>query len=266
MRPRAQHSRFLVKPVGDQLVVFDQSRQQLHVLNRTTAVVWRHCDGRHTVAELIDLVGGELGAPVDESVITAALAQLDEARLLENRLPLASGDDKVSRRDLLHMAGALAAGIMLPAITSCGVPTDPASVASASFSTQDTTSPPTTTTTGGPPTTTTSGPPTTTTSGPPTTTTSGPPTTTTTSGPPTTTTTSGPTTTTTSPPTTTTTSTTTTSPPTTTTTTSTTTTTTTTTTPAPKKVAMCHQGRTIMVDQEAVEAHLAHGDTLGRCR
>jgi len=247
MRPRAQRSGFLVKPVGDQVVVFDQSRQSLHVLSQTAALVWRHCDGRHTVAELIDLVGGELGVPVDESVITLALAQLDEARLLADRLTPAAGDGGVSRRDLLHMAGALAAGIMLPTITSCGVPTDPTSVIARSSSLTLDVITTTTSTTATTPlvTTTTSTTPliTTTTSTTPliTTTTSTTPLFTTTTTTPlfTTTTTS--------------------------TTLPTTTTTTTTTTPAPKKVAMCHQGRTIMVDQDAVPAHLAHGDTVGRC-
>ena len=257
MRPRAQRSGFLVKPVGDQLVVFDQSRQRLHVLSRTTALVWRHCDGQHTVTELIDLVGGELGAPVDESLITLALEQLDEARLLEDRLAPASGEDKVSRRDLLHMAGALAAGIMLPTITSCGVPTEPASVAAARpLLTVDNTT--TTSTSATTPLFTT----TTSTTQLFTTTTS-----TTATTPLFTTTTS---TTATTPLFTTTTSTTATTPlfttTTSTTTPPTTTTSTTTTTPAPKKVAMCHQGRTIMVDQDAVPAHLAHGDTIGRCR
>ena len=248
MRPRAQRSGFLVKPVGDQLVMFDQSRQQLHVLSQTTALVWRHCDGRHTVAELVDVVGGELGTPVDESLITLALQQLDEARLLENRLAPAAADVSVSRRDMLHMAGALAAGIMLPTITSCGVPTEPAAAAKASLNLDIITT--TTSTSATTPlfTTTTS-------------TTPGLTTTTSTSTTPVLTTTT--TSTSTTPPFTTTTTSTTPLP--TTTTTSTTSTTTTTTTPAPKKVAMCHQGRTIMVDQDAVPAHLAHGDTLGRC-
>ena len=244
MRPRALRSGFLAKPVGDQLVVFDQSRQQLHVLNRTTAVVWQHCDGRNTVAELIGLVGADLGAPVEESVITLALSQLEDARLLEGRLAAASGDERVSRRDMLHIAGALAAGIMLPTITSCGVPTEPARVVRASFSLDGTT---TTSTSAG---TTTSTSPGTTTSTSPGTTTSTSPGTTTSTSPGTTTSTSPGTTTSTSPGT----------------TTTTTSTTSTTTTPAPKKVAMCHQGRTIMVDQSAVEAHLAHGDTMGPCQ
>ena len=249
MRPRAQRSGLLVQPVGDQLVVYDQARQRLHVLSRTAAAVWRHCDGRRTAAELIEPVGDELGTQVDESVIALALAQLDEARLLEERLAPAPGEDTLSRREVLHRAAAaLVAGVLLPTVTSCGLPVEPTSPGGASLSMHEPTV--TTTSTSGPPTTTTtstSGPPTTTTSS-----TSGPPTTTTTttSGPPTTTTT------------------TTSLPPTTTTTTSPipTTTTTTTTTPAPRKVAMCHGGRTIMVDERAVAGHLAHGDTLGPCR
>jgi hypothetical protein len=34
---------------------------------------------------------------------------------------------------------------------------------------------------------------------------------------------------------------------------------------APKKVVLCHKGRTIEVAESAVPAHLAHGDTLGPC-
>jgi hypothetical protein len=33
----------------------------------------------------------------------------------------------------------------------------------------------------------------------------------------------------------------------------------------PKKVVICHNGRTIRVSEAAVPAHLAHGDTLGPC-
>ena len=33
----------------------------------------------------------------------------------------------------------------------------------------------------------------------------------------------------------------------------------------PKKVQVCHNGHTIEVNEHAVDAHLAHGDTLGEC-
>lgn len=32
-----------------------------------------------------------------------------------------------------------------------------------------------------------------------------------------------------------------------------------------KKVALCHNGHTILVSEHAVNAHVAHGDTLGEC-
>lgn len=34
----------------------------------------------------------------------------------------------------------------------------------------------------------------------------------------------------------------------------------------PHKVAICHKGKTIHVDESAVKAHLKHGDYMGICR
>jgi hypothetical protein len=255
MRPRAQRTGLLVQSVGDQQVVYDQKRQRLHVLNRTTSLVWRHCDGQHTLADLVELVGRELNAPVDESVVVLALEQLAEAHLLEGAAASTYGTESLSRREMLQRAAAVAVGVLVPSITSCGSPLAPDGAPNPSAAARLTLEINTTTTSGAPTTTTSGAPTTTTTSGAPTTTT------TSTSGPPTTTTT---TTSTTGAPTTTTT---TTLAPTTTTTTSTTTsTTTTTTTPAPRRrVAMCHKGKTIMVDERAVQTHLKSGDTLGPC-
>ena len=32
------------------------------------------------------------------------------------------------------------------------------------------------------------------------------------------------------------------------------------------KVAICHKGKTIYIDEAAVKAHLKHGDFMGTCR
>ena len=255
MRPRSRSAGLRVQPVGDQLVAYDELRQRLHVLNRTVAATWRHCDGRNALADIAELVGRELGIPADERLIALAVEQLHEARLLEDHAPArGTGTDGVSRREMLHWAAAAAAGVFLPVITSCGAPLAPdrgpnmpgvpkldiGDVATTTSNTSTTTFPPTTTSN----TSTTTYPPTTTS-----TSTTFPPTTTSTSTtfPPTTTSTS-----TTFPPTTTSTSTT--FPP-----------TTTSTTRAPRKVQVCHKGKSIMVDADAVADHLAHGDTLGPC-
>src|SRR5687768_5197960 len=82
MRPQARSTGVLTETVGDHAVVYDQERQCLHTLNQTAAVVWRHCDGQHTVEDLGAELSRELGIVADESVILLALVELDEARLL----------------------------------------------------------------------------------------------------------------------------------------------------------------------------------------
>ena len=241
-----------MQQVGDQIVAYDQERQRLHVLDRATTVAWKHCDGRNTEADIARLVGRELGIPADEQLTALALEQLDEAHLLEERIASGPRSEGVTRRDVLHWAAAAAAGVFLPTITSCGAPLGPDGVPTAPGGARLTLSVDTTTTT----------PFSTTTSS---TTTPFSTTTTSTTTPFSTTTTTPFSTTTTTPFSTTTTSTTT---PFSTTTTSTTPppTTTTTTTSAPgRKVQICHKGKSIMVDENAVATHLSRGDTLGPC-
>jgi hypothetical protein len=242
MRPRAQHTGLLVRTVGDQVVVYDQRRQSLHVLNRTTALVWDLCDGTRTVADIAEAIAQKLDAAADVGVVELALAQLEEAFLLQPVVSTTGATEDLSRRQMLQRAAAVAVGVLLPSITSCGLPLAPDAMpavdASADLVANITT---TTSTTGTTPlfTTTTSTSPVVTT----TTSTSTPLVTTTSTTTPLVTTTS------------------TTTPL----VTTTTTTSTTTTTPAPRKVRMCISGKTIMVDQDAVAGLLRAGATMGRC-
>lgn len=254
MKPLANRDALLLEYVGDQLVVYDQTRRRLHVLSRSAALVWQHCNGEREVAQLAEIAVRELGTAVDDEVVLLALQQLDEAGLLRTPQRSAPHVDSMTRRAMMRRAlEGLGAGVLMPIVTSCGSLADSLTGVSGSDSVSDlattlapTTPPPTTTLAGTTPQATTTLAPTT----PPPTTTLSP-----TTPPPTTTlapTTPPPTTTlapTTPPPT----------------TTTTTTVATTTTPPAGRKVQMCHRGRTIMVDERAVAAHLAKGDTLGAC-
>jgi hypothetical protein len=258
MRPRSRTSGLLVQQVGDQLVAYDQVRQRLHVLDRATTAAWKHCDGLNTEADIARLVGRDLGTPADEQLTALALEQLDEAHLLEERIASAPRSDGVSRREVLHWAAAAAAGVFLPTITSCGAPLGPDIAPTAPGASRLTLTVETTTTTPFSTTTTTPFSTTTSTTTPFSTTTTTPFSTTTTTPFSTTTSSTTPfpstTTSTTTPFSTTTTSTT--PPP----------TTTTTTTVAPsRKVQICHKGKSIMVDENAVASHLSRGDTLGPC-
>lgn len=255
MGPRAKQAGLLKRPVGDQMVVYDEARQRLHVLNRTTALVWAWCDGTRTVADIARVIAPILGSSANSDVVELALAQLEETHLLETPTAPARAAGDMSRRKMLQAAAAVAVGVLLPSITSCGFPIAPDARLVDGGAMLDVNVTTTTSTTG------------TTSLGTTTSTTGTTPlgTTTSTTG----TTPLGTTTTSTTPLFTTTTSTTsplvTTTSTTSTTTTSTTTTSTTTTTPEPRKVEMCHRGKTITVDRHAVPGLLRAGATLGRC-
>ena len=229
--------------MGDQLVVYDETHQRLHVLNQTTALVWGQCDGNRTVADIVEAVRRDLNSPADLSVVELALVQLEEAQLLHREKGPAGATTDVSRRQMLQRVAAVAVGVLLPSITSCGLPVGPdglpianalADLTVTTTSTSETTPLGTTTSTTGTTTTSTTGTTTTSTTG------------------------------------TTSTSTTATTPVATTTTSTTTplvtTTSTTTTTPLPKKVTMCLKGKTITVDRSAVPGLLKAGATPGPCQ
>lgn len=105
--------------VDDELVVYHLDNEQVHLLNRTTAAVWRHCDGTNSVAALADAVGRDLGTTVDDDIVWAALAELDRAGLLDQ--PLRPGATSISRRQLVKR---LALGaVAVPVVTSILAPT-----------------------------------------------------------------------------------------------------------------------------------------------
>ena len=136
----------------DEVVVYDTERHHAHTLNRIAALVWKACDGERTVADIARVVGGELGAPVDERVVWLAVQSLSEKRLLSGALshrwlPL-------TRRELVQLGGLAA----LPVIASVVVP--PASAQGSNAPPPTNGSPPPTT--NGSPTDTGSPPPTTT--------------------------------------------------------------------------------------------------------
>lgn len=41
-------------PLSGELMLFDPVTSRFFVLNRTMAFIWRRCDGRHTVAAMLD--------------------------------------------------------------------------------------------------------------------------------------------------------------------------------------------------------------------
>ena len=52
MLPKARLDKLSIRELPDETLVHDLTTHKTHCLNPTAALVWRHCDGRTTLAEL----------------------------------------------------------------------------------------------------------------------------------------------------------------------------------------------------------------------
>lgn len=118
--PRARQSSLVVQELADELLVYDQERFKAHCLNRTAALVWKHCDGKKTTKEIALALEKEVGLPVGEELVWLALGQLGKSRLLTERVAPTSARG-ISRREVIRRVG-LAAAVALPVVTSIVAP------------------------------------------------------------------------------------------------------------------------------------------------
>src|SRR5262245_8289396 len=101
MNPRARQEHILTEPVADELVVYDEVRHRAHRLNRSAALVWRHCDGQRSPAELATLLAQQLGEAAGEDLVWLALDRLEAANLLQEPLQRSTEQRRLSRRQTL---------------------------------------------------------------------------------------------------------------------------------------------------------------------
>lgn len=122
LAPRARTTGLVVRELDDELLIYDLRTDRAHCLNHTARLVWKHCTGEVTVAQMTLLLERELAAPVAEDVVWQALFQLGNDDLLEEQVSRPVSAAGVSRRDMLLRVGAGAA-VALPMIASITAPT-----------------------------------------------------------------------------------------------------------------------------------------------
>jgi hypothetical protein len=120
--PHARKEGLLVQELPDEVLVYDLERHEAHCLNPTAALVWKHCDGRTTVSEMVRLLEKSLETSVDEDVVWCALNQLEKDKLLREPLAWPIGVERISRRELVRRLG-IGAAIAIPLVTSIVAPT-----------------------------------------------------------------------------------------------------------------------------------------------
>ncbi|WHZ25522.1 MAG: hypothetical protein OJF51_000317 [Nitrospira sp.] len=124
MLPQAREEHLLVENLGDEVLVYDEDRNSAHRLNRTAALVWRQCDGQHTITELAALLHAELSIPADEELVLLTLDRLEKAHLLRQPFQRPATVPNVSRREVIRRLGLSGALILLlPIIDTITAPT-----------------------------------------------------------------------------------------------------------------------------------------------
>ena len=115
--PLARTKNLVVQEVANESLVYDESSHEAHCLNRTAALVWRHCDGRTTVGEMVAILHRSLGTPTDPGVVELALQQLQAVGLVDGHV--VAGAPSVSRRRVLSRLGTAGMAMALaPLVTS----------------------------------------------------------------------------------------------------------------------------------------------------
>ncbi|HWO01133.1 MAG TPA: PqqD family peptide modification chaperone [Blastocatellia bacterium] len=119
--PRARKEGLVVQDMPDELLVYDLDRHKAHCLNQTAALVWKRCDGKTSVKQMVRLLEKDTECPVDEAVVWLAFDQLSKANLLQGQTSKWPGASGISRREVIRRVG-LAAAVSLPIVTSIVAP------------------------------------------------------------------------------------------------------------------------------------------------
>jgi hypothetical protein len=119
--PAARRAELVIQVVDNETIVYDLKSHKAHCLNQTSALVWKHCDGKQTAEQLARQVGAETGTKLSPEVVRLAVEQLEKCKLLEERLEPLHGAAQMSRRELAKRLG-IATALVLPFITTINAP------------------------------------------------------------------------------------------------------------------------------------------------
>lgn len=119
---KARGEGLVTRELENETLIYDLIRNKAHCLNESAALVWKHCDGRTTVPQMIQLLGKELEVSVDERLVWLALDKLSKAHLLEERITLSAEAGRLSRREAVKRMG-LGAALAVPVVMSIVAPT-----------------------------------------------------------------------------------------------------------------------------------------------
>jgi hypothetical protein len=118
--PKQRKKGLLIEALPFETIVYDTTTHKVHCLNPVAAVVWRHCGGAATEAELAQILQRELGHPADEALVHLTLDRLGRAGLLEGSWTASS---RPSRREAVKRLAQLGVAAAAALVVSMAAPT-----------------------------------------------------------------------------------------------------------------------------------------------
>ena len=119
--PRARAKGLLTQELSEELLVYDLDNNQAHCLNKTAALIWKHCDGKMTVSQIASFLETETKLRADADVVLMACVQLAKSNLMEDQIPSMWKTPRLTRRDVMHRIGS-ALAVSLPVVSSIIAP------------------------------------------------------------------------------------------------------------------------------------------------
>lgn len=125
--PTARKNGLVIQEMPEEVLVYDLNTNKAHCLNETAAFVWKECDGKNSVSDIIKNFENQSGNKLNEDLVWLAIDQLSEKDLLENGFETKFAGQ--NRREVLKKVG-LAAVVALPLVSSLTAPTSVLAAAS----------------------------------------------------------------------------------------------------------------------------------------
>jgi Coenzyme PQQ synthesis protein D (PqqD) len=123
VKPHARKEKLTIRAMSDETLVYDLEQHKVHCLNRTSALLWQHCDGQNDEAALAAILARALGLGAADAAaaVRLGLAQLSRRHLLQAAVPPLPESEHLSRRAALRRI-AVAATVALPLVMTLKSP------------------------------------------------------------------------------------------------------------------------------------------------
>jgi hypothetical protein len=71
----------VIKELGDELMLYDEINEKIHVLNHTAYLIWSFCDGCHTVKDIEKEMNHKFSMLRDYDLLRDIMTIIDEFKI-----------------------------------------------------------------------------------------------------------------------------------------------------------------------------------------